>query len=89
MQVTKELIVSDITAMENNVENLKAQLAQSIGALTTLKNIKEYMDKPEEEVKAEIAVAQDTAEAVEVSPAMQQTVDGRGKYNTNAVTEKV
>lgn len=47
MQVTKELLDNDIKGMENSLENLKAQMAQTVGALTTLKNIRDYVVKPE------------------------------------------
>lgn len=47
MQITAELIVNDIKGVEQQIEQLKAQMAQALGALSVLKTMQEYLDKPE------------------------------------------
>lgn len=47
MQVTKELIQNDIVAMNSQLETLKAQVAQTTGALSTLQGILAYMEAPD------------------------------------------
>lgn len=73
MQVTKELIENDIVQTEAQLEQLKAQAAQVAGALAVLRNIRDYLDKPEE-VKAEEAAG--PVSAVEE----HKVVNGVGKY---------
>lgn len=70
MQVTKELIDNDILAMQNQLENLKAQMAQTMGALSTLKGIKEYLEKPDPEPQPE----------PEPEAPVEVVVDANGKY---------
>lgn len=75
MQITKELLQSDVKGLEAQLEQLKTQVAQTTGALAAIKAMVEYMDKPEPEP---------------VGPALQNkeeevsglvVVDGNGKYN--------
>lgn len=49
MRVTKELIENDIVGMEKQIEQLKARLDQSAGALAVLKGMRDFLDKKEEE----------------------------------------
>lgn len=79
MQVTKELIDNDIRGMETQLEQLKAQAAQTAGALAVLKNIREYLDQPEPEVVPAISdvnkTVQDDVEAMsqkEISHALTE-----------------
>lgn len=84
MQITKELLTNDILALEGNVENLKAQLAQAVGALTTLKNVREYLEKPEPEVEKEAEKSVDVVE----EKVVEKVVDGHGKYVEKQVVEE-
>lgn len=79
MQVTKELIDKDIAGLNAQLEQLKAQAAQTAGALSVLKNIREYMDLPEPEAVPVISDAnkavQDEVEAMsqkEISHALSE-----------------
>lgn len=91
MQVTKELIDADIDGVENQLEQLKAQVAQTTGALAVLKNIREYLDKPEEvKPNEEAKVNGDCVTTVNQSggvTAKNVVVDGYGKYNSIADME--
>lgn len=84
MQVTKELIENDIKGMKSQIEQLKASLAQSQGALSVLENIVSYMDKEEpvpEAPKDEISDAnkevQDNLEAMSLQE-LAEAVGGPG-----------
>ena len=52
MQITKELIDNDIKGIEAQMEQLKVSVAQAAGALSTLKAIRDFLDRPEEKPKA-------------------------------------
>lgn len=92
MQVTRELIEQDIKASEVRLEEFKALTAQVAGALSTLKNILAYMDKPEPEkepkAKAEEPKVEEEVSECTVSSSNQsggvtaaQVVDARGMYH--------
>lgn len=53
MKVTKELIESDINSMEAQLEQAKGQVNKILGSIATLRGVKEYLEKPEPEVKEE------------------------------------
>lgn len=95
MQVTKELVENDIKGMEAEFEQLKARVAQAAGALNVLKNMRDYLDKPEPEVKQEEVVVtkvvpeNNTGIITENQVGDNKIVDGQGKYNAVADMETV
>lgn len=58
MQITKELIDNDIKGMEATVEEFKARIAQALGALTTLRNMRMHLDKEEPVAEPEEKIVQ-------------------------------
>lgn len=53
MQITMEQLDQDIQSMNVQLEQLKAQTAQTVGALLVLHNMKKYLSKTEEELEKE------------------------------------
>jgi len=77
MQVTKELIDQDIKGMEAQQKSLEVSLAQTSGALTTLRAIRDFLDRPEPEVakKAEVEVEVEAEDYTKISDANQEVQD--------------
>lgn len=53
MQITAEQLDKDILSMEGQLEQLKAQTAQTAGALVVLRNMKKYLGMSDEEFEKE------------------------------------
>lgn len=64
MQVTKELIENDIVALKAQVEQIKASMASTMGALSALEGVLAYMNRPEPAPTLDIS---DTNKAVQES----------------------
>lgn len=47
MQITKELMDSEIQGMENRLAQAKASVSEIAGAITVLRQLRDYMEKPE------------------------------------------
>jgi hypothetical protein len=52
VQVTKELIESEIKGVEGQIEQLKSSLFQAQGALIMLQGIHQFIEKPEPQVNS-------------------------------------
>lgn len=78
MQITKELLQQDERNLEAQIEQLKNGLAQSQGALQTIKGILAFLDREEVEAKSEVAQeAQPRTDISETNKAVQDAVEAR------------
>jgi len=90
MQVTKELIDSEVQGAMNNLKAAEASVAKLAGALEVLKNIQAYLDKPEPVPEPAISdtnsAIQAKVEAEQAPPTQPLVANAQGKYEVQNAT---
>lgn len=77
MKITAEQLQNDITALEGQLEQAKASVAQTTGALSVLRNIKAYVEAPEPVEQTEEQKAEEQNKISDENAEIQKTVQDR------------